>query len=292
MSHTNLMSADTLKQKLGSQRVRIVDASWFMPASKVDVHQQFIDEHISGAVFFDIDEVCDQISSLPHMLPTAPQFSSAVTELGIRNDNEIIVYDSAGLFSAARVWWMFRYFGHENVKVLDGGLPAWRAADGDIEVGELAENLDSANLGEKKPFIATINETFLVDRDVLIKNIESGELVVLDARSHGRFTGEQPEPRQGLEPGHMPRSRSLPFDQLIENGRLKPKPELAKLFSKLGLDAEQDDTAIVTSCGSGVTAAIITLALNEVGFGMHKLYDGAWAEWASAPDAIILQGSV
>ncbi len=291
MSHSNLCGVERLKQKIGSQTVRLLDGSWFMPASNSDAHQEFIEARIPGAMFFDIDQVCDQRSSLPHMLPTAEQFANVATELGISNSDEVIVYDSVGLFSAARVWWMFKLFGHDNVRVLDGGLPAWRAAGQEIESDRIVKNTNDAVLDGKKPFKASINETFLVDRNVLIKNIESAEFLVLDARSYGRFTGTQAEPRQGLESGHMPRSVSLPFDQLLRNGRLKTKSELLKRFSEYGLDASNNDTAIVTSCGSGVTAAIITLALNEAGFGMHKLYDGAWAEWASSPDATVLQGA-
>ena len=295
MTQSNLCSVSELALMLDAQDVRVLDASWYMPAAKVNVHQQFTQSRIPSAGFFDIDQICDLDSDLPHMVPTAAQFEQAVTQLGISNRDRVVIYDTAGLFSAARAWWMFKLFGHDQVQILDGGLPAWQEAEMLLESGEVGLRT-AANHNEivddvSKPlrFIASINETFLADQDVLIENIDSGQFLVLDARSYGRFTGEQAEPRQGLESGHMPRSKSLPFDLLIDDGRLKPKSELVNIFTGLGLHHEQNQ-AVVTSCGSGVTAAIITLALAEAGFGMHKLYDGAWAEWASTPEAVILKG--
>ena len=277
---------------------RVLEVSWFMPAAKVDVHNEFAEKHLPNAAFFDIDQVCDTSSSLPHMLPSAEHFGAALTELGIENTDHVVVYDSAGLFSAARVWWMFKVFGHECVQVLDGGLPAWEQAGGELVSGTADAVKPIEHSLTKKPFKAHLNETFLADYDVLTKNIETGDCLILDARSHGRFMGVEPEPRKGLESGHMPHSLSLPYDELIEGGRLKQVPVLRAIFAELGITANADEgrsdescqRPIITSCGSGVTAAIITLALSEAGLGMHRLYDGAWVEWASSPTATILSG--
>ncbi len=282
-----LCSAEELKIKLASEAdspaLRVIDASWYMPAANRNCRAEFLAKHIYGAVFFDIDQVCDRASSLPHMLPTAEQFAEAVTMLGIDSQSEIVVYDTAGLFSSARVWWMFKLFGHDNVRVLDGGLPAWIAAGGKVADAQI-ESAPRAS----KSFKVGFNETLLADKDVLIKNAESGEYLVLDARSAGRFDGAEPEPRRGLASGHMPKSYSLPFNTLIHQGKLKSKVELLAIFANFGLTPETDDKPIITSCGSGVTAAVVTLALVQAGFAMHKLYDGAWAEWASAGDTTIL----
>ncbi len=281
---SELCSVDELKSRLSEDDVKVVDASWYLPAANINCIDQFSKQRIAGAVFFDIDEVCDQTSDLPHMLPTEDHFAQAVLDLGIDNQSDVVVYDTAGLFSAARVWWMFKIFGHERVRVLDGGLPAWLNAGGETESGP------SKSASRAKAFKAQINETFLADKSVIKKNIDSGDYIVLDARSKGRFNGEEPEPRIGLSSGHMPRSKSLPIGELIKHGKLKTVGELINVFSKLGLQSDDHDQALITSCGSGVTAAIITLALVQCGFGMHKLYDGAWAEWASAEDSIILGG--
>ena len=282
---SNLCSTIELQARLHDPELKIIDASWAMPSANIDSHQGFLKRRIPGARFFDIDKVCDQESDLPHMLPGEKDMSRVCTELGLAHDSDVVVYDTAGLFSAARVWWMFKVFGHNGVRVLDGGMPAW------LEHGHAMESGPSAvTSAASTPYIATINETFLADRGVLLKNTEQHDFLVLDARSQGRFCGVDPEPRKGLRSGHMPNSRSLPYERLIDNNRLKPVPELKTIFAEFGLDPSQDTQAVITTCGSGVTAAIITLAMVECGFSMHRLYDGAWAEWVSSDDAIILQG--
>lgn len=274
---SNLCSVSELQRLLDNPTICIIDSSWYMPAQAIDTRSEHLKKHIPGAVFFHIDEVCDLSSDLPHMLPSAEEFSTAVATLGISNEKEVIVYDSAGLFSAARVWWMFKVFGHQKVRVLQGGLPTWVAAGG--EVSDVPVEVAPAT------YHAQLDANLVVDKAAVIANCESKECVVLDARSNQRFLGTAPEPRPGLSSGHMPESRSLPFDQLLENGQLKTANELRPIFASLGVN---EHTKVITSCGSGVTAAIITLALSEAGFGMQRLYDGAWSEWASANDTVVL----
>ncbi len=221
------------------------------------------------------------------MLPNATQFSEAVSELGVSKDSRIVVYDSAGLFSAARVWWTFKVFGHDKVQVLDGGLPRWVEQGGDLD--SLATLDCSLNEATKRSYVAKLNSAMVADKAALIENSSSKQYVVLDARPKERFLGKAPEPRPELPSGHMPESISVSASSLIDRGRLKPKNELQKLFNEIHID---QTTLIVTSCGSGVTAAIITLALAECGYGLNKLYDGAWSEWAAADDTIVLNRSL
>jgi thiosulfate/3-mercaptopyruvate sulfurtransferase len=259
----------------------LIDGSWYMPSLQRDTHQEFKRQHIPGAIFFDIDVVCDPDNDLPHMLPTQEQFSMAVGGMGIKNDSELVVYDSAGLFSAARVWWMFKAFGHTNVRVLHGGLPAWIAVAGPLSSEATASSVTNYN--------ATLQADLLASKELLIENCETASYQVLDARASGRFFGTTAEPRPGLSAGHIPESISLPFDQLMVDGGLKQRHQLQEIFSLCGID---QDTSIVTSCGSGVTAAVITLALAEAGFGLHRLYDGAWSEWASSTDTMIVDSDL
>ena len=274
-----LCNTDELSALLGDDHIRIIDSSWYLPTQNVDARADYEKKHIPGAVFFDIDAISDQNRDLPHMLPTPEQFAQAVGELGISNNHDVIVYDSAGLFSAARVWWMFHVFGHQRVRVLNGGLPAWREAG-----GELTGAVSSVS---KEHFEASLNNHLVADKALLQRNSAKPEFTVMDARSNARFIGAAPEPRPGLPSGHMPNSISLPFDQLLDNGMLRPADELRTIFQSLDTDGA---SPIITTCGSGVTAAIITLALAEAGFGLQQLYDGAWAEWASADDTVVITG--
>ncbi|NNC99404.1 MAG: sulfurtransferase [Gammaproteobacteria bacterium] len=276
----NLCSPQQLQQNLGSAAIRVLDCSWYLPAQQIDAPQEYLARHIPGAAFFDIDKICDQQSDLPHMLPNADKFASQVEKLGINDDSEVVVYDTAGIFSAARVWWMFHVFGHTKVRVLNGGLPSW--LDNGGEVSDKPVKIASA-AGQR--FTPQFDATMVATRNELLENCDTREKLILDARSGSRFLGLAPEPRPGLPSGHMPQSVSLPFDHLLDAGKLKPKVDLLSLFNDLGV---REGTPVVTSCGSGVTAAIITLALAECGFGMQSLYDGAWAEWGSAPDTLIL----
>ena len=277
----NLCSVEELLRRLGETDLKVIDSSWYMPAAQRETHSEFTQAHIPSAQFFHIDLVCDTSSDLPHMLPSAEQFAAAVGALGVSNQSDVVVYDSAGLFSAARVWWMFKVFGHTRVRVLNGGLPAWQAGGGAI-----AKQPESPRLTK---YVAQLNLDLVADKARMQANCGTSNCVVLDARSSARFYGKAPEPRPGLSSGHMPASQSLPFDQLTRNGKMLATRDLCTLFNGMGIDA---DTKIITSCGSGVTAAIITLALAEAGLGMHRLYDGAWSEWASSQDTIIVDGNL
>lgn len=265
---TELINALTLKESLAKASFRILDATWYLPNDERDARTEFAKTHIAGAQFFDIDAVSNTNSYLPHMLPTAEQFAEAVSSLGISNTDQVVVYDSLGLFSAARVWWMFHVFGQQNVQVLNGGLPAWLKVAGDIS--------DTAEIPSRGQFFASLNSELVADFNGLRANIDLKTATVIDARPAGRFNGIDSEPRPNLPSGHIPNSISMPFQALLSNGALKPQAELQRIFSEAGI---QGDTTIITSCGSGVTAAIITLALAECGFGLQQLYDGAWAEW-------------
>jgi thiosulfate/3-mercaptopyruvate sulfurtransferase len=262
----------------GSEQIALLDCSWYLPTQQRNAQAEFISSRIPGANFFDIDAICDKSSNLPHMLPTAESFSESVSHLGINNDSLVIAYDGAGLFSAARVWWMFHVFSHQNVRVLNGGFPKWAAEDREIES-------DIQSLTTRR-FVTNKRNELVASMHEVLDNCSSQKVVVLDARSSARFEGTSPEPRPELSSGHMPGAISLPFDQLQSNGLLKPAEELRTVFNELGVTGNDP---IITTCGSGVTAAIITLALAEAGFGLHQLYDGAWSEWAAAGNTPIVK---
>lgn len=269
---SQICPVDELKQRLAEPCLKVVDGSWYLPSAQRDVQREYQADHIDGAVFFDIDAISDTQSDLPHMLPSVGDFSKLVSELGIDNHDELVVYDSAGLFSAARVWWMFKVFGHDRVRVLNGGLPAWKRAGG------LTTNTSvSVSSGA---FTAVRPSEAVVTQDVLLQNCQTLQYCVLDARSADRFYGRAPEPRPGLPSGHIPGSVSLPFDQLLDHGCLRSRAQLNEIFARV---SNVDNPQFVSTCGSGVTAAIITLALCEAGYGLQRLYDGAWAEWAATP---------
>lgn len=275
-----LVSVDWVRARLNDTDVKVLDASWHMPAANRDAVAEHAAGHIPGAGFFDIDVVSDASSPLPHMLPTANAFAAAVGTLGISNTDQVVIYDTVGLFSAARVWWMFRTMGHQNVAVLDGGLPAWKAAGGDIDQG-----ISSV---KKAAFDAQLAATAVTGLDDMKAASSEGSHIILDARPTGRFDGSQPEPRPGLPSGHMPNATSLPFSSVVTpQGTLKPIEDLKALFSNL---AVEDSQKVITTCGSGVTAAILTLALARIGLDNTSLYDGSWTEWASRDDCPIETG--
>ena len=272
---TGLVSADWLEAALGARDLRIFDASFYLPTEAADARALFAEAHIPGARFFDIDAVADQETTLPHMLPTAGRFAACVGALGVSRRNRIVVYDQKGIFSAARVWWMFRVFGHESVAVLDGGLPGWREQARAIESGEPAP---------PKPvkFEADFRAAKLRGLGDMLANIRTGQELVLDARPSGRFDGSAPEPRPGLPSGHIPAARSLPASELLQGGRhMLPPDFLRSRFAAVGVDGKRP---VVTSCGTGVTAAILTLGMHLAGLPEGALYDGAWTEWASRAD--------
>ncbi len=275
-----LVSVGWLLERLNDPDVKVLDASWHMPATNRDAAAEYATGHIPGAGFFDIDVVSDTASTLPHMLPTADAFASAVGSLGISNTDQVVIYDTVGLFSAARAWWMFRTMGHQNVAVLDGGLPAWQAAGGDVSQGVSAV--------KQAVFEAQLGASAVRGLDDMKAASSSGSHAILDARPTGRFDGSQPEPRPGLPSGHMPNATSLPFSSVVTpEGTLKPAEDLRALFDDLAL---ADDQNVITTCGSGVTAAILTLALARIGVNDTSLYDGSWTEWASSDDCPIETG--
>ena len=268
-----------LEAHLSDPALRVIDASWYLPAQNRDGKKEYLEAHIPGAVHFDIDEISDRSSPLPHMMPSADQFARQVGKLGISEDKTIIVYDGSGLFAAPRVWWMLRVFGGKDVRVLDGGFPRWKAE------GRPTES------GEAKPREAVFRPRFdaraVADTERVRRALDSGAAQVVDARSAERFSGAAPEIRPGIRSGHMPGALNAPSSTLIDNGRLKSPAELAKSLKNAGLDTEKP---VITSCGSGVSAAIISLALDELGRSAEALYDGSWTQWASAPGNPVATG--
>lgn len=264
MSHQ--IEPDALKALIDRDAVKVIDGSWALDGT--DMHALFLSDHIAGAQFFDIEAVSDHSTPLPHMAPSPDVFAQAVGKMGISAGDAVVVYDRQGLFSAARVWWTFKLMGHRDVRVLRGGLPAWKAAGLPI-----ASTVATPVATTYAPQFQ--NQMVMNLRD-LRAYLDANDVRVLDARPYGRFTGEAPEPRPGLRSGHMPGSRSLPASDLIRYGALKPTEELRQMLAERGVDSNSE---VVTSCGSGVTAAIISLALAETGHSRAALYDGSWAEW-------------
>jgi thiosulfate/3-mercaptopyruvate sulfurtransferase len=270
-----LVSTEWLAERLDAPDIRVVDGSWYLPAMKRDPKAEFLAEHIPGAVYFDIDAIADTESPLPHMLPSPETFSARVRKLGLGDGNRIVVYDGLGLFSAARVWWMFRVFGHEDVAVLDGGLRKWKAEGRALGSGPPRPR--------ERHFTARVNSLLVRDLDDMRRNVETGREQVLDARSSGRFHGRDPEPRQGLRSGHIPGSKNLPFNEIADpaTGTLLPAPALAARFRAAGIDPERP---VVTSCGSGVSACALALGLHLIGARQVAVYDGSWTEWGGRGD--------
>jgi thiosulfate/3-mercaptopyruvate sulfurtransferase len=267
-----LVSTEWLAERLRDPHIAVVDASYFLPTQKRDAHAEYRAGHIPGAVFFDIEAVSDS-TELPHMLPGTTQFDEVVGALGISDDDTVVVYDSVGLFSAPRVWWTFRLFGAKSVFILDGGLPKWKAESRPLDTGD----------AEPKPkeFHAKMNVGAVALLDDMRMAVADDSVQIVDARSAERFAGKAPEPRPGLRSGHIPRSFNVPYDRLLVNGRLASREHVAAAFTSAGVDL---DKPIITSCGSGVTAAILTFALETIGKEPKGLYDGSWAEWGSRPD--------
>lgn len=273
----HLVSTDWLAERLDTPGVKIVDGSWYMPAAGRDPRAEFEAAHIPGATFFDLDEVSDTESPFPHMLPSPEKFAAHMEAMGISNGDHVIAYDGAGLFSAARLWWTFRAMGHEQVSVLNGGLKKWNAE------GRALETI--LRVSQASKYTSHPNSFILRDKTAMRANLESKREQVIDARSKARFDGTAPEPMPGLASGHMPGSLSLPFDLLIaEDGTLKDEADLRAYFETAGADLARP---IITTCGSGVTAAILYLALGVLGHQSTALYDGSWSEWASDPESPI-----
>ncbi|MEC5323592.1 3-mercaptopyruvate sulfurtransferase [Aurantimonas sp. A3-2-R12] len=274
-----LIAPADLAEHLGRPGLSIVDASWYLPAQNRLGRPEFDAAHIPGAVFFDQDEIVDPASDLPHTLPSPDVFAAAVGDLGVSETDTIVVYDGVGLFTAPRVWWLLRTFGAKDVRVLDGGFPAWQEAGLPVETGAASP--------EAVSFAASFDRSAVASLDEVKAAVAGGRPQIADARSAARFTGEAPEPRAGVRAGHMPSAFNVPFMALSENGRLKSEAALRAIFAEAGLDPE---APVVTSCGSGVTAAVLNLALESLGNRQCALYDGSWTEWGSAADTPVETG--
>jgi thiosulfate/3-mercaptopyruvate sulfurtransferase len=270
-----LVSTAWLAAHLGQPGLVVMDASFYLPTEAHDARALFADSHIPGARFFDLELVADQETSLPHMVPSAGRFERIVAALGVDDTDHVVFYDQKGLFSAARGWWMMRLFGHARASVLDGGLPKWRAEDHPLDSG----TPDAPAPGN---FRATLRAGLLRGLGDMLDIVGSGTVLVLDARPAGRFDGSAPEPRPGLQSGHMPGAVSLPASALLAPDQTMLPPEaLRARFAAAGADGSRP---VVTSCGTGVTAAILTLGLAVAGLPEGALYDGSWTEWASRPE--------
>ncbi|GAQ88264.1 mercaptopyruvate sulfurtransferase [Klebsormidium nitens] len=269
------VSCEWLQSKLGN--VKVLDASWYMPAEQRKPEEEFLACHIPGALFFDIDKVSRTDTDLPHMLPSGAVFSRALSDLGIGRHDRVVVYDGKGIFSAPRAWWMFRAFGHERVHVLEGGLPRWKALGFQTDSGR-PETSRTQEPGEP----LELNESLLREAEDVQRNLETREADVVDARGAGRFHGTEPEPRKGVRGGHIPGSKNVPFPQVLtSDGRMKPVEELRTVFASAGVSL---DRPIITSCGTGVTACVLALALHKLGKKDAAIYDGSWTEWGGRKD--------
>jgi thiosulfate/3-mercaptopyruvate sulfurtransferase len=263
--------------------VRVLDGSWHLPPLGRDPAAEFLEAHIPGAAFFDIDGNCDPDSSLPHMLPSPELFAESVSELGVGDDSHVVVYDTVGLYSAARVWWMFRVFGHERVSILAGGLPRWRAEGHPVENGEPAI--------VPATFKATSRDGTLVRSFEQVRvTLSDKSAQIVDARAAARFTGEDPGPRPDLPRGHIPGSRNVPFDAVLDDddAALNDTAAIHRAFADAGVDPAKP---VIATCGSGITACTLAFALTAIGAEQVAVYDGSWTDWGSRADAPVESGS-
>ncbi len=273
------VSTQWLTDHLDHADISIVDASWYLPTMNRNGKSEYEDGHIPGAIFFDIDAIADKTTSLPHMMPRPDDFAQAVGAMGISDQDHIIVYDGAGLFAAARVWWTFTTMGAQRVSILEGGAPRWKAE------ARAWTNAKSNPL--PKTFKTNLDAAAIADLEAIKTALKTKTAQIVDARPADRFRGEAPEPRPGLKSGHMPGSFNVQFGDVVANGTLKNESDLRAAFKNAGVDIDQP---IITSCGSGVSAAILALALQSIGKPIHALYDGSWAEWGAREECEVVKG--
>ncbi|HUH49334.1 MAG TPA: 3-mercaptopyruvate sulfurtransferase [Mycoplana sp.] len=274
-----VVTADWVQKQLGAPQFRIIDASWYLPAQNRNGAAEYAAGHIPGAVFYDQDAIADLSTGLPHSIPSPEEFAVAVEKLGISDTDTIVVYDGLGIFTAPRVWWLLRTMGAKNVYVMDGGLDGWKKEGRPLET-----DLPEPAPGHFRPHF---NPAAVTSFDEMHDIVSSGSRQIADARGAGRFTGEEPEPRAGMRSGHMPGARSMPSGIFSVDGRLKDLNALRATFDSAGIDLA---APVVTTCGSGITAAIITLALHSLGHENNTLYDGSWSEWGGRADTPVVTG--
>jgi thiosulfate/3-mercaptopyruvate sulfurtransferase len=275
-----LVSTDWLAAHLRDPDLRVLDASWFLPGSGRDAKAEYDAAHIPGARFFDIDEIADLRSELPHMAPPPEKFISRMRMMGVGDGHQVVVYDSMGIFSAARVWWTFRLMGKTDVAVLDGGFAKWQAEGREVE--------DMPPIVRDRHMTVSRQNHLVKDVTQVAHAAKLAEAEIIDARAAARFRGEAPEPRPGLRSGHIPGSRNLPFGELLNpDGTMKPPAALKAVFEAVGVDLTKP---AITTCGSGVTAAVLSLALERIGHRNHALYDGSWSEWGMYDDLRVATG--
>lgn len=281
MSETSrfVVSSEWLHNELGSPDLKILDASFYLPAQNRDADAEYAAGHIPGAIRFDHDKVADHSTGLPHMVPAPDVFAEAVGRIGIRENDRIVIYDGPGIFSSPRGWWLFRIMGAGQVFVLDGGIDGWKAEGRPLET--------TVPSPEPVTFTPNFRVDKVIDFQTMLSIVSDGTRQIADARPAGRFAGTDPEPRAGMRSGHMPGAASLPSGTFSVNGKLRSLPELQKAIEDAGIDFGRP---VVTSCGSGITAAIITLALESLGHEDNALYDGSWTEWGSRQDTPVVTG--
>jgi thiosulfate/3-mercaptopyruvate sulfurtransferase len=280
MPKRNFCTTAELAAELGDPDLGVIDASWHLPNTGRIGAAEFRFAHIPGAVFFDIDVIADLDQGLPHMLPKPDALAKAMNALGLGDGMRFVVYDALGLFAAARVWWTMRAYGIQEVLILEGGFTQWVKEGRPVEAGEARQR-------PPRPFTPWLDESFLASLDEVREALATGSAQVVDARPADRFHGHAPEPRPGLRSGHMPGALNLPFAEVVEHGRLKPPDALRAAFAEHHVDLEKP---IITTCGSGVSAAILALAVEEAGGKVEGLYDGSWAEWGSRDDCEVATG--